>query len=79
MRVVLRGCLLTLAGAAIGGLIGGYGFATYEIPPEDKTYRNVGIAFYGALGAIAGAIVVGGIVLAVALDRRHEERRRQSR
>ena len=79
MRVVLRGCLLTLAGAAIGGLIGGYGFANYEIPPDDEVYRDWGIAFYAALGAIVGAIVVGGIVLAVAADRRHEERRRQGR
>jgi hypothetical protein len=54
MRVVLRGCLLTRAGAAIGGVIGGYGFANYEIPPEDEAYRNVGIAFYTALGVIAG-------------------------
>ena len=74
-----RGCLLTFAGAVIGGLIGGYGFANYEIPPEDEVYRNWGIAFYAALGAIVGAIAVGGIVLAVAYDRRHQERRRQSR
>jgi hypothetical protein len=74
---VVRVALYLLAGAAVGGLIGGFGFANYRIPPEDEVYRNWGIALYAVLGATAGAVVVGGIAWAVWLDRNQAQRRRE--